>query len=231
MRPSENRSTARRLAASYAAAAHRLAAEAGPAGISLKALRGLTVDVIALRRGDRGAARLKLEQERLRLQRGRRERRTGAGLRTGLGLRWSARRSSARASACHRIRGRRLRLRARSRASLQERLRRLVLARRAGRMMPKSSRIKPNQGLPTAFQQDSGKPSRPWRMDHECRVSTGRNLLPLGFGGRWAVLLSRRALWPSPQSQAGEKSAGRLLRFGEKTAEISTRPKFLNSFP
>lgn len=227
MRPSEDRSTARRFASSYAAAAHRMAAEAGPAGISLKALRGLTVDVIALRRGDRGAARLKLEQERLRLKQGRSERRTGAGLRTGLGLRWSARRSSARASACHRIRGQRLRLRARSRASLQERLRRLVLR---PQNRSDDAGIQPNQaksrllaGLGQAVAPlengprmpcfDWQEPLAPWfRRQMGCFAVPPRTLAIAAVPGR------------------GKECLPPLLIWG-KAVEISTRPKFLTSLP
>ena len=56
------------LSAHYAAAARKAAEEAGEAGMPLDTLRSLTADVVALRRGDHHAARLKIERERLDLE-------------------------------------------------------------------------------------------------------------------------------------------------------------------
>ena len=54
---------ARWLSAQYAAAARKAGEEAGRAGIPLTVLRGLTADVVALRKGDHSAARLLIERE------------------------------------------------------------------------------------------------------------------------------------------------------------------------
>lgn len=65
------------VSARYAVATRQVAGCGGEAG--WRRLREFCADLVELRRGDHGAARLKLEQERLRLQRGRGERRTGGG--------------------------------------------------------------------------------------------------------------------------------------------------------
>ena len=53
------------LTAHYVAAAKAAAESAGAAGIDLKILRGLSADVVALRRGDHYSMRLEIERERL----------------------------------------------------------------------------------------------------------------------------------------------------------------------
>ena len=57
------------LTAHYVAAAKSAARKAGPKGMDLKTLRGLIADVVALRRGDHSAERLKIEREQLDLNR------------------------------------------------------------------------------------------------------------------------------------------------------------------
>lgn len=60
---------ARWLALQYVAAARVAAAEADDAGLDLPTLRSLTADVVALRRGDHNAGRLRIEREQLDLAR------------------------------------------------------------------------------------------------------------------------------------------------------------------
>jgi len=60
---------ARWLAAHYAVQARRIARDAGDKGIDMDILRGLSADVVALRRGDHSAVRLRQEQEWLELER------------------------------------------------------------------------------------------------------------------------------------------------------------------
>lgn len=57
------------LSAHYAAAARNAAEEAGGSGIPLTVLRGLTADVVALRKGDHSAARLLIEREWVEIER------------------------------------------------------------------------------------------------------------------------------------------------------------------
>ena len=65
------------LSAHYAAAARKAAEEAGEGGMPLETLRGLTADVVSLRRGDHHAMRLKIERARLEMDR---QTKTEAGL-------------------------------------------------------------------------------------------------------------------------------------------------------
>ncbi len=53
------------IAAQFVVAARAAARNAADGCVDLKTLRGLCADVVALQRGDHGAARLKLERERL----------------------------------------------------------------------------------------------------------------------------------------------------------------------
>jgi hypothetical protein len=57
------------LAAHYVVAARAAEREAGGSEIELQTLRGLSADVVALRRGDHYAERLRIERERLELDR------------------------------------------------------------------------------------------------------------------------------------------------------------------
>ena len=57
------------LAAHYVVAAKSAAREAGASGIDLSTLRGLSADVVALRRGDHYAERLRIERAHLELDR------------------------------------------------------------------------------------------------------------------------------------------------------------------
>ena len=63
------------LSSHYAAAARNAAEEAGGSGIPLTVLRGLTADVVALRKGDHSAARLLIEREWVEIERGKSEER------------------------------------------------------------------------------------------------------------------------------------------------------------
>jgi len=60
---------ARWLAAHCIVAARAAARDAGPDGIALDTLRSITADVVALRRGDHYAERLRIEREQLELDR------------------------------------------------------------------------------------------------------------------------------------------------------------------
>lgn len=61
------------LVVQYVSASNRIAQKAGDAGIDLPTLSTLATDVVALRRGDHNAARLRLESERLEIERNRSE--------------------------------------------------------------------------------------------------------------------------------------------------------------
>ena len=63
------------LTTQYVAAARKAAEEAGGAGIPLAALRGLTADVVTLRKGDHSAARLLMEREWIEIERSKNEER------------------------------------------------------------------------------------------------------------------------------------------------------------
>ena len=63
------------LANRYVIAASNLSDQAGSEGLDLKTLSSLTADISALRAGDQGAERLRLEREKLELHRERDERR------------------------------------------------------------------------------------------------------------------------------------------------------------
>lgn len=58
------------LPTQYVTGARNAAEEAGGAGIPLAVLRGLTADVVALRKGDHSAARLLIEREWVEIERG-----------------------------------------------------------------------------------------------------------------------------------------------------------------
>ena len=57
------------LTTQYVAAARKAGEEAGDVGIPLTVLRGLTADVVALRKGDHSAARLLIEREWVAIER------------------------------------------------------------------------------------------------------------------------------------------------------------------
>ncbi len=61
------------LAGHYALAARQLAKEAGAGGMDLETLTALAGNIVALRKGDHSAARLRIETERLALERERDE--------------------------------------------------------------------------------------------------------------------------------------------------------------
>lgn len=63
------------LSTRYVLAARKLAEQAGSEGIDLKTLSSLSADIVALRKGDHGAERLRIEREKLELERERDERR------------------------------------------------------------------------------------------------------------------------------------------------------------
>ena len=63
------------LTTQYISAARNAGEEAGGAGIPLTILRGLTADVVALRKGDHSAARLLIEREWVEIERGKSEER------------------------------------------------------------------------------------------------------------------------------------------------------------
>ena len=60
---------ARWLAARYVVTANRLAEQAGEGCLDLATLAALSSDVVALRKGDHAAERLRIERERLDLER------------------------------------------------------------------------------------------------------------------------------------------------------------------